>query len=308
MKRILQVLLVALVVPSFAQTPTDGLMMPAKSFCTGFMYQNDQWHEYWEGSLKRDNLNIGTVTTQSLMYYGVYGVNSKLNVMASVPYVWTKASMGTLAPQQGIQDLMIAAKYNLLKTESATGKLNVFAVGSFSTPLTNYTVDFFPLSIGFGSTTVGGRLTGNYMMTKGWYTNASAGYTWRSNVKLDRPAYFTDGQYFSTNEVQMPNAIDYVVSFGYNKNAFRAELFYAQINTLGGGDIRRQDMPFVSNKMNSQKVGTTIMYYLSKPKNVVLRAVVSETLAGRNVGQTFSYQLGILYTFNFNKDTQSTNE
>ncbi len=50
------------------------------------------------------------------------------------------------------------------------------------------------------------------------------------------------------------------------------------------------------------------MYYLSKPKNVVLRGVVSETLEGRNVGQTFSYQLGLLYTFNFNKDVQSTNE
>src|SRR4051794_15034670 len=101
MKRILQLLLIAMAVPAFSQTPTDGLMMPAKSFCTGFMYTQDQWREYWEGGLKRDNLNIGTITTQSLMYYGVYGVTSKLNVIGMVPYVWTNASMGTLAGQKG---------------------------------------------------------------------------------------------------------------------------------------------------------------------------------------------------------------
>ena len=104
------------------------------------------------------------------------------------------------------------------------------------------------------------------------------------------------------------DVFDYNVSLGYNLKAFRAEVFWAQMNTLGGGDIRRQDMPFVSNKMNSMKVGATLMCYLSTPKNVVLRGVVSETVAGRNVGQTFSYQLGILYTLNFNKDTQSTQQ
>lgn len=308
MKRLLQLMCIAVAVPAWSQTMNDGLMMPAKSFCTGLMYTSDQWHNYWEGSLKRDNLNIGTLSSQTLAYYGVYGIHEKINVMATVPYVWTKASGGTLTGLQGFQDLTIAGKYNFFKTENETGKFKAFVVGTFSTPLTNYTPDFFPLSLGFASTTFSGRLTTNYFLNKGWYANASAGYTYRNNVKLDRPAYYTDDQYYSTNEVKMHDVFDYNISVGYNLKAFRAEVFWAQMNTLGGGDIRRQDMPFVSNKMNSMKVGTTLMYYLSAPKNVVLRGVVSETVAGRNVGQTFSYQLGILYTFNFNKDTQSTQQ
>jgi hypothetical protein len=308
MKRLLLLLFLVSAVPVFSQTMYDGLMMPAKSFCTGFMYTNDQWHEYWEGGLKRDNLNLGSVTTQSLMYYGVYGLNSRVNIIGSVPYVWTKASAGTLTGLQGVQDVTVAAKYNFIKQESTNGKFKAFLVGSFSTPLTDYTPDFLPLSIGMASTNVSGRFTANYSLARGWYGNGSAGYTYRGNVKLDRPAYYTDGQYFSTDEVKMPDVFDYIVNFGYSKKAFRAEIFYAQQNTLGGGDIRRQDMPFVSNRMNFSKVGTTIMYYLSKPKNFVLRGVISETVSGRNVGQTFSYQLGILYTFNFNKDVQSTNE
>jgi hypothetical protein len=216
--------------------------------------------------------------------------------------------MGTLSGMEGVQDLTVAAKYNFFKNETEAGKLKFFLTGSFSTPLTNYTPDFFPLSLGFASTNFAGRITTNYSLTKGWYVNGSAGYTYRNNVKLDRPAYYTDGQYYSTNEVKMPDVFDYIVNFGYNKKAFRAEVYWAQMNTLGGGDIRRQDMPFVSNKMNSMKVGATIMYYLSQLKNFVLRGMVSETVAGRNVGQSFSYQLGLLYTFNFNKDVQSTNE
>ena len=54
-----------------AQTITDHLMMPKKDFCTGFMYTYDQWKNYWEGSLKRDNQNIGTLTTTQLMWRGV---------------------------------------------------------------------------------------------------------------------------------------------------------------------------------------------------------------------------------------------
>ena len=49
-----------------AQTLTDGLMMPRKNLCTGFMYMHDSWTDYWQGELKRDNGNIGNITTQSL--------------------------------------------------------------------------------------------------------------------------------------------------------------------------------------------------------------------------------------------------
>ena len=44
---------------------TDGLMMARGQLCTGFVYDHDQWSNYWEGALKRDNGNIGTLTTQS---------------------------------------------------------------------------------------------------------------------------------------------------------------------------------------------------------------------------------------------------
>jgi hypothetical protein len=48
-----------------AQTADDSLMMRRNDFCTGFSYQHDTWDQYWEGSLKRVNGNIGTITRQA---------------------------------------------------------------------------------------------------------------------------------------------------------------------------------------------------------------------------------------------------
>jgi hypothetical protein len=284
---------------AFSQIPTDGLLMPANTLCTGFMYQHDSWDHYWEGTLKRDNLNIGKFTSNNVMWYGVYGVTPKINVMASVPYVANKVSNGTLMPMSGIQDLMISGKYKLIETVAGPGKFYTFAVASFSTPLSNYSPDFLPISLGLHTTNVGGRLTFNYTMTNGFYVNTSGGYTWRGNTTLDRPAYYTDGRYYSTDEVQMPNMLDYKVDVGYHKGPVQAELSYMQMNTLGGGDIRRQDMPFASNKMNAQRVGALVMYYLPWPKNFGVRGMVNYTVAGRNVGQTTSIMGGVLYTIYF---------
>ena len=227
---------------SFGQTITDGLMMPKGALCTGFVYSHEEWTKYWEGTLNRKNGNIGTVSTRSLVWMGNYGILPKLNVIAMVPQIWTKATGGTMRSMEGIQDLTLAAKYELFKQEIQTGKLKGFAVLAFSTPLTNYTPDFLPLSIGMATTNVSYRLNLNHTLKNGVYVNGSTAYTWRSNTTLDRPTYYTDGKMFLTSEVRMPNVFDYLVNVGYHKRALQVDVNYAQMVTLGGGDIRRQEL------------------------------------------------------------------
>ena len=288
-----------------AQNLVDGLMMPAKNLCTGFLYGNDSWTYYWEGRLHRDNGNIGKVTTQSLMWMGSYGITDKINVIAMLPYVRTEASLGTLTGMEGIQDLSVGVKYNFFTKEwEGKSKLKAFGVLNFSTPVSDYSPDFLPLSIGMASTNLMYRLTTFYKLDKGWFANASAGYTWRSNVELDRPSYYTEDQLFLTNEVQMPNVFDVFVSVGYLKNGLQAELNLIQQNTLGGDDIRRQDMPFVSNRMNFTRAGATVMYYLPMVKGLAVRGAGMYTLTGRNVGQSTTYMLGALYTIKFSGNQQ----
>ncbi|MEO0001910.1 MAG: hypothetical protein RL766_1956, partial [Bacteroidota bacterium] len=42
-----------------AQTDADGIMMGKGLHCTGIMYGQGSWKNYWEGTLKRNNENLG---------------------------------------------------------------------------------------------------------------------------------------------------------------------------------------------------------------------------------------------------------
>ena len=282
-----------------AQTLTDGLMMPRKDLCTGFVYEHDRWTSYWEGTLKRDNQNIGSVTTQSVAWMGSYGLTDKLNVVAMLPYVSTKASQGTLSGMHGVQDLTLGVKYRALQTSLGSGTLAAFAVGSVGTPVSDYTPDYLPLSIGLGSRRASGRATLNYTSKRGFFVNASAAYTLRDDVTLDRPSYYTDGHLYYSDRVAMPDVIDYVVSVGYVKGRVHAPISFSQMHTLGGGDIRRQDMPFVSNRMKTSRLDAAVQYYLAKPRNLAVKLGATRTVGGRNVGQATTLQAGLLYTFHF---------
>src|SRR6218665_671235 len=128
MKKIYLLLLGFFPALTFAQNLTDGLMMPKKNLCTGLMYTHDQWKDYWEGELKRKNGNIGTVTTQSLMWVGTYGIINKLNVVAMVPYMKVEPDAGSLASMEGLQDLTVGLKYNFFQVKTEKSSFNTFGV------------------------------------------------------------------------------------------------------------------------------------------------------------------------------------
>jgi hypothetical protein len=268
--------------------------MPKGTLSAGVQYGHDSWDQYWEGTLKRKNGNIGTLTQQSLTLIGGYGVTDRITLMATLPYVRTHASQGVLHDLSGIQDLSFAAKLRLLKTgASSRGEFSAFLVGTGAVPVGDYTPDFFPLSIGSGGGRASGRLTASYQSASAWFLNASSAYTWCSNVKLNRNSYYTDGQLYLTNEVAMPNVIEHTLTAGVNRGRLRIPLSLVQQRTLGGGDIRRQDMPFVSNRMDFVRLNGAVMYAL--PKNLSVRFGAAHVLSGRNVGQSTTFTSGVFY-------------
>src|SRR4029079_19291773 len=117
------------------------------------------------------------------------------------------------------------------------GSFRAIGVVSGGIPLTSYTPDFLPLSIGSASKRIAGRFTAFYQNSRGWFLNGSTAYTWRSNVTLHRPYYYTNGQLFLSNEVAMPNVFDYTVSGGYLKHHITIPFVFSQQRVQGGGDI-----------------------------------------------------------------------
>jgi hypothetical protein len=292
-----KLLFVLLLFPFLAnsQTDLDGIMMNKNQFCHAIIYDHSSWDHYWEGSFKRTNENMGTVTTQSVMYMPNYGITNNLNIMASLPYVWTKASAGTLHGMKGMQDVMIFLKWKALTKSFGKNKVSLFVIGGASTPTSNYAIDFLPMSIGLGSTNVTGRGMIDYERNR-FTVTGSASYVWRSNVKLDRDSYY-DTEMHLTNEVKMPNVSMYQLRTGYRGRYLIAEATLTNMNTIGGFDITKNNMPFPSNEMDATMVGASVKYTVKHFTNLALLAGGHYTIAGRNMGQSRAFSAGVLYAF-----------
>ena len=283
---------------SFSQTDIDGLMMQKNFFCVGPTAGYSSWKNYWEGTLKRDNLNIGKLSTSNFMIMGNYGISSRLNVLFGLPYVKTKASAGNMAGQKGLQDLSLFVKWEAYKKHIAHGDLKAILIGGYSTPVSDYTADFLPLSIGLHSKTAIARLMADYQRNH-LFATASWSYFARSNVIIDRYTYYTTEMHY-TNEVKMPDASQWNFRLGYRSDTWIAEAVANIWTTLGGFDIPRNGMPFVSNKMNATTIGLNLKYE-TPVDGLSIIANGSRTIAGRNVGQTTGFNAGVFYIFDLSK-------
>lgn len=293
----------AMTINSYAQTDMDALMMAKNNFCTGFMYGNSSWKNYWEGTLKRDNQNLGTVSSQMIGIMGNYGIKDNLNLLFSVPYISNSASAGTLVNRQGLQDLTLTLKWMPIETTIGKADFAVYALGSYSMPLTNYVKDYLPLSIGLGSKNVMARLMADYQLGN-FFTTASAAFFSRSNVTIDRTAYYTTRMHY-TDQVEMPNMANFNFRTGYRSGKGYAEAIVDIMQTNGGFDISRNNMPFLSNQMNATRIGLGFKYNFGKVEGLSAVGNAMYTVAGRNMGQATSINAGVFYILDF---TRSSNK
>jgi Putative MetA-pathway of phenol degradation len=280
-----------------AQTDEDAIMMTKNNFCVGATYTHSSWKDYWEGTLHRNNLNLGTVTTQMFGLMGNYGISRKLNIIVNAPYVETKASAGTLHGMHGIQDLSAWIKWLAFEQNIGKGVLSLYALGGASLPLTNYIADYLPLSIGLHSKTLSGRIMADYQLGN-FFATASGTYTWRSNITIPQDAYYTTEEHL-TNKVWMPNMTSINFRTGYRSERWILEAVASDMITLGGFDIRRNDMPFPSNKMNAIMVGGNFKYTFKAVDGLSLTGGGNYTVAGRNVGQSTTLDIGVFYILDF---------
>ncbi len=278
-----------------AQSLTDGIFMPKNNFCGGVMFSQDQFKDYWEGTTKRQNLNMGTMTMKSVGIMANYGISDKLNVIASLPYVHTQASAGTMSGMSGVQDLTVGLKYKVLKISDLSA--NIIVGGSI--PTSDY-VAAYPLAIGNQSKTLFGRAMIHYLNANGLTATAQGTYTMRSNITIDATNYYTDKNIFSS-EVAMPDVANVSFRAGYYSHRIEAEAYIEHNAALGGFDIRRNDMMFPSNKIMVTRVGITAFYRIKPLHDLQVVANYAYTLNGRNVGQATTVALGLMMAFDFSK-------
>jgi len=289
-----------------AQTDIDAIMMEKNAFCVGPMYAYSSWKNYWEGTLKRENENLGTVSTQMIGLMGNYGISRKLNALFGIPYVKTKASAGTLDGMDGIQDLSLFLKWRPFQKKLGDGRLSLFGIAGVSFPIGDYTPDFLPMSIGLNSKTASARIMADYQIDN-LFATGSATYVLRDNIELDRNSYYTT-ELLLTNEVKMPDAANFNFRAGFRNHRWIAEAVLNIWSTLGGFDITRNNMPFPSNDMDATTAGVNIKYVLPPLPQLSVVAGGMYTVAGRNVGQGTTVYGSFFYVFDFSKKTKSSDQ
>ena len=285
--------------PVTAQTDIDGIMMEKNALCIGPMFGYSSWTNYWEGTLKRNNENLGKVSTTMYSIMGNYGISNKWNILFGVPYIKTKASAGQLHGMKGIQDLSLWIKWKAYSKKTGQGRLSLFAIGGYSLPLSDYVADLLPMSIGLQSKNLSLRGMADYQRDA-WFGTLSATYIRRSNVEIDRTSYYTTEVHY-TNEIKMPDAASFNFRAGYRNKGLIAEAVLDNWTTLGGFDITRNNMPFPSNKMNATRVGFNFKYDMPFHPPLSLTGNAFTTIAGRNMGQSTGFNAGIFYVIDLSR-------
>ncbi len=289
MKRIIYVFFAMILINYCnAQMAHDAIYMPKNTICFAATATQSQWNEYWEGALLRDNLNMGTHTTQMYGFMAAAGITNNLNVIVGLPYIKTKTSAGNLIGQSGIQDASAWLKYKFFDKKG----FSFHAIVGALVPVGNYVPDFLPMSIGLQSKTATARILARYHHKSGVYLQCHSSFTYRGLVKIDRDGYQANSKIYNTNLVEIPNTTDNRLAIGYFKNAIQIEGFAEQNNCVTGDNIRRNDMPFPSNNMQSTMVGA---YAKFQPKNLGINVRYGQCFKGLNMGKATVLSVGILY-------------
>jgi hypothetical protein len=299
-------LLTAVFQSSNAQSPTDGLMMPKRQWCTLVQYTHSSWDEYWEGATQRSNSNLGTFTAQNTLLMTNFGVTDRFNILAALPYVWTKADASYLQGQKGLQDLSLWLKYQAFETALAGGQFKIQVTGGASIPASNYVADFLPFSIGFQSKTASLRGILNFTHGSGFYATAQAGHTWRSNVSIDRDAYLYKDRLYYTDKAPIPNVLDAGGRIGFINKKIQAEATFEHFTCLSGDDIRYNEGPVLTNKMRAAAAGLFVKYFFAP---FAVQVSAGNVLNGRNVGRSTMFSGGFTYQFGLGnpKETKTGN-
>ena len=102
----------------------------------------------------------------------------------------------------------------------------------------------------------------------------------------------------------MPDVTNLQLRVGYRSKYLIAEGILNKMNTHGGGDITKNNMPFPANRMNAASAGVFVKYTLQAFPHLEFVGNANYTFAGRNVGQATAYSGGLFYIFYVKKPTK----
>lgn len=298
---IVSFLFFCLTLSGWAQTTFDAIMMQPGEICIVAGYEQAWFDHYWEGTYLRTNATVATVNRSTGFAGAALGLFNRVNFLFNIPYVKTHSSEpngGKFAGAQGIQDLSLAIKVNLVERTSDRGTFQVLTNVGYETPLTNYLSDYRPYSIGNGTNELNVRGIIQYRTSSGFYGRGSLAYLLRGQTKAERDYYYNNGSYY-TAWMDVPSALQYQFVAGkwMFDNSLKAEIGYTGLHSLSGDDVRAYNAAQPTNRVHSGVIRVNAQYYFKGLKGLGLLGYYGNTLTGRNTGKAQMWGGGVTYQF-----------
>jgi hypothetical protein len=264
---------VALPVTTQAQAPIDCFYPGKGNGAIALSASFESYSQFFlgDGSMANwaDDYNV---TSYSL--YGTYGITDKFAAALSLPYISikTKNFNGENVNRSDLQDIGLYFKYLAYEKKFDGWKIALSPAVGVSTPLTNYTVDFY--GVGQGATAFDVRGIAMFATDLGFFGEVQG-----AGILRLAPA---------------PSGSSINIKAGYYNAKVYADVFYAIQSIPGGADLPDPEN-FKALGVSYQKIGGTVAYNISEA--IGIYAGGAYVLDGRSVGQSTRYSGGAVWRF-----------
>ncbi|WP_298514267.1 hypothetical protein [uncultured Kordia sp.] len=203
----------------------------------------------------------------SISIFGIYGINDRFNVQASLPYLSSNQ-------QNGLQDAQVFVKYKATETQYKTGTLALSFAAGFSTNVSNYRLGGLN-DLGQQAKILDTRVLLHYQQQSGWFANIQSGFSFKFE--------------------EVPNSFPFTFKIGKASAKSYFDFWYDFQHAFGGIDYRGTPRPqnFKEFGVSYHKIGGTYHFPISNKAGIYIAP--SYTISGRNVFQGFAYHLGLTY-------------
>lgn len=271
----------------------DGFMKGQRKASLAVLASQEAYSTYFLNQTETKNLNLGTVTTQTLTVVGTYGLGYDLDLIVSAPYVRTEASAGYFPKQEGLQDISGTLRWEAFDYKLGKTRLSWLFAAGYSMPMQHYVNDAF-VAIGRGSSNLDGRTMLHYKAGS-FFITGQYGYIRRGQVKLDHVVNYYDPSQLNPNsgyKVNVPDATEIIIRTGIITKWINLNVWgQRQTPTVEGTNIG-PGVPFPTNGIGFTRAGATA--WLRLVGKLGLTAGASTTLSGRNTGKSTQLTGGLV--------------
>ncbi|HEX8424764.1 hypothetical protein [Hymenobacter sp.] len=286
----------------FALSSLGGLSVAhAQSLVSGFMAGKGHGSVVVSGTMERyssvylapakiDRVPIfDEVQVSSVNLYGSYGITDKLEAVVSLPYIESKGNADEQVVKAqnytnrraGLQDLTVLLKGKVYSKELGTNVLDILAVISGSTPVSDY-----KSKEGLG-----------YIIAIGNHAK-KATVSGVAHLKTVSGVFFTGQAGYSVRDNSAPNAFVAETKVGYASPKLYVDALVAfQHSEKNGTDILQPGFTgfFPATRVNYVRLGVSAFRPLAKGFGLTVGA--NTYVAGRNLGKATGISAGVAYNF-----------